>query len=93
MTTTAIEFTKAGDGYICQLSDYQAKMGGVIHLALSEPNQIVSVWAGASGMPPMVVGTFQTPYGLGIVFGLDFPDGVVVTLRSSKPVTEAVWMH
>lgn len=65
---------------------------GVIHLALSEPNQIVSVVAGVSGLPPMVVQTLQTPYGLGLVFELDFPNGIGVTLRTSKPVTEAVWI-
>ena len=67
--------------------------GGVIHLALSEPNQIVSVEAGASGLPPMVVQTLQTPYGLGLVFELDFPAGIGVTLRTSKPVTEGVWIN
>lgn len=92
MATTAIEFTKVGSGYICQLSDYQANMGGVIHLALSEPNQIVSVEAGASGLPPMVVQTLQTPYGRGLVFELDFPAGIGVTLRTSKPVTEGAWI-
>lgn len=92
MTTTEIEFTKVGNDFICQLTEYQTNMGGVIHLALSEPNQIVSVVAGVSGLPPMVVQTLQTPYGLGLVFELDFPNGIGVTLRTSKPVTEAVWI-
>ena len=44
-------------------------------------------------MPPMVAGTLQTPYGTGLVFEIDFPDGVDVTLRTSKPVTEGVWIN
>lgn len=92
MATTAIEFTKTGSDYVCQLTDYQTNMSGVIHLALSEPNQIVAVEVGAAGLPPMVMQTLQTPYGLGVVFGLDIPDGIGVTLRTSKPVTEAVWI-
>lgn len=49
--------------------------------------------AGVSGMPPMVVRTLQTPYGRGLVFELDIPEGIDVTLRTSKPVTEAVWIN
>lgn len=41
---------------------------------------------------PMVVQTLQTPYGKGLVFELDFPDGVGVTLRTSKPVKQAIWL-
>lgn len=92
MATTAIEFTKTGGDYVCALTDYGTAMIGTIHLALSEPNQIVSVEAGAAGLPPMCVQTLQTPYGLGLVFALDFPDGIGVTLRTSKPVTEAAWI-
>ena len=65
--------------------------GGEIHLALSEPNQIVSVQAGVPGMPPMVVETLQTPYGLGLVFEFDFPEGIDVKLSTSKPVTYGIW--
>lgn len=93
MTTTNIEFKLVGGDYVCQLTDYQSKMGGVISLALSEPNQIVSVSASVGEMPPMVAGTLQTPYGTGLVFEIDFPDGVDVTLRTSKPVTEGVWIN
>ena len=28
MATTAIEFTKVGGDYVCQLTDYQTNMGG-----------------------------------------------------------------
>lgn len=92
MSNTAISFTQSGGDYVCALADYGSKMSGVVHLALSEPNQVVSVEAGASGMPPMVVETLSTPYGLGLVFEIDFPDGVGVTLRTSKPVTEGAWI-
>ena len=64
----------------------------MISLSLSEPNQIVSVLAYTPGMPPMVVQTLQTPYGIGLVFEIDFPEGVGVTLKSAKPVNEAVWI-
>lgn len=95
MASTSIQFQKVSDNYVCQLSDYQTtKRGGVIHLALSEPNQIVVVSAGADGMPPMVVQTLSTPpYGLGLVFELDFPDGIDVTLSTTKPVTQGVWIN
>lgn len=48
--------------------------------------------AGVSGMPPMVIRTLQTPYGKGLVFELDLPEGLSVTIRTSKPVTAAVWI-
>lgn len=70
----------------------KAILGGVIHLALSEPNQAVSNSAAVSDLPPMCVQTLQTPYGLGLVFELEFPEGVSVTLSSSKPVTEGAWI-
>lgn len=93
MATTAIEFTKDGGDYVCYLTDYQSFMGGgVIHLSLSEPDQTVAVEAGAAGLPAMVVQTLQTPYGKGLVFELDFPTGIGVTLRTAKPVTEGVWI-
>ena len=92
MTTTDIKFQQVDGDYICQLTDYQSKMRGVISLALSEPNQTVSVCAFTLGMPPMVVRTLQTPYGSGLVFELDFPEGVGVMLRSSKPVIAGVWI-
>lgn len=92
MTTTTIEFTKVDSDYVCELTDYNAK-NGEVSLALSEPNQIVSVLAGPQGMPAMVVQTLQTPYGLGLMFEIDFPEGIGVTLRTSKPVISGVWLH
>lgn len=196
MTTTTIEFEKVGDDYVCDLTKYSDAMAGVINLITSEPDQIVSVEAGAPGvfwgkertkdaytapddrsitsdtpatlrigklpsplprlakavvesiitstgeflkltvieqtegtiedtitvmadnyfsasgdckyvpsLPkntvldfgkweryPMVVQVLQTPYGKGLVFELDFPDGVGVTLRTSKPVKQAIWI-
>lgn len=89
MATTAIEFTKADGDYVCALSGTK----GIVHLALSEPNQIVSVQVGVTGMPPMVVSTLSTPYGLGLVFEIDFPESVGVTLRTSKPVTNGIWIE
>lgn len=89
MATTAIEFTKTGGDYVCALTGTK----GVVHLALSEPNQIVSVEGGVSGLPPMVMGLVSTPYGNGVVFELDFPEGIEVTLRTSKPVTNGVWIN
>lgn len=90
---TQIEFTKNGGDYVCALSDGTSATKGIVHLALSEPNQIVSVWGGAASMPPMVVTTLQTPYGTGLVFELDFPEGVSVILRSSKPVINGIWIE
>lgn len=92
-TTTEIEFKKEGSGWICQLADYQAKMGGVISLALSGANQIVTVEATVEGMPPMVAQNLSTPYGSGLIFEIDFPAGVSVTLRTAKEVTKATWIQ
>lgn len=89
MATTAIEFTKVDGDYVCALAGTK----GVVHLALSEPNQIVSVEGGVSGLPSMVMGLVSTPYGNGVVFEIDFPEGIEVLLRTSKPVTNGVWIN
>lgn len=90
---TQIEFEKSGSDYVCALSNGTSATKGVVHLALSEPNQIVVVEAGAASMPPMVVRSLQTPYGLGMVFEIDFPQGIAVTLLTSKPVTDGLWIE
>lgn len=91
MASTTLTFTQSNGEYVCTLPT-TAAVSGVAHLALSEPNQNVTVWAGAPDMPPMVADVLNTPYSLGLVFELDFPQGVNVTLRTGKPVTSAVWI-
>lgn len=91
MASTSLEFTQDNGEYVCALPTATA-ISGVVHLALSEPNQNVTVWVGAPDMPPMVVDVISTPFGLGLVFELDFPEGINATLRTGKPVTSAVWI-
>lgn len=90
---TQIEFEKSGSDYVCALSDGTSATKGVVHLALSEPNQIVVVEAGAASMPPMAVRQLQTPYGLGMVFEIDFPQSIAVKLLTPKPVTSGLWIE
>lgn len=91
MASTTLTFTQDDGDYVYTFPT-SAAVSGVAHLALSNPNQNVVVWAGAPDMPPMVADVLSTSFGLGLVFELNFPEGIVVTLRTTEPVTSAVWI-
>lgn len=90
MATTQLTFEKIGMQNICTISDYTS--GGVIQVQL-KGKAIVSASANIPGMPPAVVGVFENPYGSSVIFSLDIPDGLEVTLKTQSEVVNAVWMH
>lgn len=89
MATTQLTFEKIGTQYICKISDYTA--GGVIQVQL-DGNARVSASANIPDMPPAVVGIFENPYGKSVIFTLDIPEGLEVTLKTSSTVIAAQWM-
>lgn len=90
MATTELTFERINNTSVCKIPDY--KSGGVIQVQLAKQAN-VSASANIPGMPPSVVGIFENPYGDSVIFSLDVPDGLEVTLKSSSPVIKAVWMQ
>lgn len=90
METTELTFEKSGTESVCKIPDYTS--GGVIQVQL-QGNAVVSASANIPDMPPSVVGIFENPYGNSVIFSLDLPDGLEVTLKTQSTVIAAVWMH
>ncbi len=86
---TDLTFTPNMGGYFCKLADNQ--LTGVIQIVLGAPSAIVAVAANLPGMPPSTVGTFSNPYGESVIFAVDFPQGMEVTLTTSNEPERAAW--
>lgn len=94
MASTEIKFKKVGNDYVCKLNEYSEKTTGTVHLHMTEPNQKLIVGVGAPDMPVMTVKILQAPPdGYGLVFEIDFPEGLNVRLCSTKPVTKGIWIN
>lgn len=91
MEATALTFEKQDGTYVCQLPDTE-KLGGVIQLVQNKRG-IVSISANIAGLPEAVVQTIENPYGNTVLFELNLPDNLAVTIKSATEVTEGVWMR
>lgn len=94
METKNLSFAKSEDriDYICKIdSTTNDGLSGVIQIEQSEQG-IVSVLANLPSMPPAFVRTFENPYGKSVIFELELPDGVEVTIKSSTEVINALWI-
>lgn len=87
---TELNFEKIGTENVCKINDYTS--GDVIQVQLDGIAR-VSASANIPGMPPSVVGIFENPYSKSVIFSLDIPDGLEVTLKTSSNVIKAVWMQ
>jgi len=87
MATNNLTFSKSGSngGYTARfVSD------GPVILQLERTEQgIVSVKANLPGLPPVPVQTLRTIYGANMVFAVDLPAGVEVTVVSATEVSNA----
>ena len=90
MATSELIFERVENTSVCKIPDY--KSGGVIQVEL-DGGAPVSASANIPGMPPSVVGIFENPYGRSVIFSLEIPDGLEVTLKTSARVVKAVWMQ
>lgn len=89
--TEGLEFTELNGTYVCRLDNSTPNSGGVIQV-VQKTRGIVSVSANIPGMPPSVVAVYDNPYGNSVIFQLDLPSGVEVTIKSGTEVERAVWM-
>lgn len=87
MTTTVLNFQTQNNIYTCQLTGYSK--GDVVQVETAE-DSIVSVLVNAEGMDPVVVGAFECIHGRNIIFTLDIPEGLEVTLATATEVIKAV---
>ncbi len=84
-----INFTKSESG------KYEASFvstGPVTVQMQRKDLQPVEVCGNITGMPPCVTGVYNNPNNNGIIFGVDLPVGVNVTLRCGSEITEAKMM-
>ena len=87
---TQLTFEKIGTQNVCKIHDYTS--GDVIQVQL-EGSARVSASANIPGMPPAVISVFENPYGDSVIFSLELPEGLEVTLKTSSNVINAVWTH
>lgn len=90
MATSELIFERVENTSVCKIPNY--KSGGVVQVEL-DGGATVSASANIPGMPPSVVGIFENPYGRSVIFSLEIPDGLEVTLKTSARVVKAVWMQ
>lgn len=84
-----LSFEVQNGNYVCKLAADENK--GIVHVDLGQTAQAVAVSANLAGMPPSTVKVFQNPYEGSVVFEVDFPLGVEVTISTLKAPVKAVW--
>lgn len=83
--TTSLTFGKKGDSYVATFSS----QGPCVIEMERDKQSLVSVSANLEGMPPIPIGNFQNPYMPSLIFELDLPSGIAVTVKSSTEVRNA----
>lgn len=89
--TTELTFEKDGLQNVCKIDSYNK--GDIIQVWLDGSAARVSVSANIPDMPPAFIGLFENPYGDSVIFTLDIPDGLEVTLKTTAEVKKALWMQ
>lgn len=82
---TNLNFTKRGDVY---QATFESEGACVIELERDKPSP-VAVMANLEGMTPVPVATFQNPYTANVIFNINLPEGVEVTIKSTTEVKNA----
>lgn len=85
MAATNLTFTKQGDEWATTLT---ATSGGIVEIERTTSG-IVSVNGNIEGMESVPIASFQNPYTASVLFSLDVPDGIEVTIKSATEVTSA----
>lgn len=84
MASKNLTFTKQNGEWVAKTSDGP----GIVQLARTEQG-IVSVSANISGMEAVPIAAFNNPYKADVIFYLDVPAGIDVTIKSATDVTAA----
>lgn len=88
---TELTFVKKGSLYVCKLTDYS--QGNIVQVELEGTAMVSANVSIGGGMAPACVGIFENPYGHSVVFSLDIPEGLEVTLTTSSQVKKAAWTN
>lgn len=83
MAVTDLTFTKQGNDWVAKTS-----IGGIVQIDREEQGY-VSVCANISGLSEVPIAAFKNPYARGVIFKLEVPDGIDVTIKSATEVTSA----
>lgn len=84
MASKNLTFTKQNGEWVAKTSDGP----GIVQLARAEQGT-VSVSANISGMDAVPIASFNNPYKADVIFYLDVPAGIEVTVKSATEVTSA----
>lgn len=85
MATTNLTFTKQEDEWV---STFTSTGEGIIEIERKGQGNC-SVLANITGMEKVPIATFQNPYVNTVIFNLDIPAGIEVTIKSASEVTSA----
>ena len=86
--TTELTFENINGVNTCNISGYSN--GDVLQIQTQSKAPVV-VSANIPEMPPAVIGIFENPYGNSVIFSLDIPDGLEITIETQTPIISAVW--
>lgn len=84
MASKNLTFTKQDGEWVAKTSDGP----GIVQLARAEQGT-VSVSANISGMGAVPIASFKNPYMSDVIFKLEVPSGIEVTIKSATEVVEA----
>lgn len=84
MASKNLTFTNQNGEWVAKTSDGP----GIVQLARTEQGT-VSVSANISGMEAVPIAAFNNPYVSDVIFKLEVPAGIEVTIKSSTEVVEA----
>ena len=82
--TTNLTFTKVNNEWV---STFTSQGACVIELE-RDVQSPVSVSANIDGMRPIPVASFSNPYMEDVIFSVDVPNGIEITIKSTTEVTE-----
>lgn len=85
MAATNLTFSKVGDKWSTK---FTATGEGIVEIE-REKQGLCSVYANISGMAAVPIVSFQNPYVRDVIFNLDVPVGIEVTIESATEVTNA----
>lgn len=84
MASKNLTFTNQNGEWVAKTSDGP----GIVQLARNEQGS-VSVSTNIPGMDAVPIAAFKNPYKADVIFKLDVPAGIEVTIKSATEVTEA----
>lgn len=85
MATTNLTFNKVGDKY---QTSFTSEGESIVQIE-RKAQGLCSVRANIEGMAPVPITSFQNAYENNVIFNLDIPAGIEVTIESATEVTNA----